>query len=782
MKTLQQFSRRGRSPWVVVALLLLALGAGAPPALADGDPGSDVLVYQSLFLASDAGVSIQQQAELGALLSRAQSHGVPIRVAIIASRFDLGAVTALWLKPQAYARFLGLELSLAYHGRLLVVMPNGFGVNWPGHPTSAAYRTLGRIAIGHGGEGLATAARAAVESLAAAGGVRLGEPSSPSSGAGAAPTPASATATGARPANGSSVDSEVAVLVLAALAVTGLALLARRMLARRQRPRLRVRLRRPRTSVAMAAGVVVAGALVVALVVIGAPSTAQSQALASNPNLDPGTPISRPAPGFTLTDQFGQTVSLRSFLGKVVLLAFNDSECTTVCPLTTTAMLDAQRMLGAAGAQVQLLGIDANPKATALQDVLSYSQLHGLLHAWHFLTGPLPQLERIWKAYGIQAAILGGEITHTPALFVIDPRGRLAKVYLTQQSYAAVGQQGQLLAQEASRLLPDHPAVRARYGYAEIDGITPAARVTLPRISGGSVQLGPGRAHLYLFFATWDREITSLAGQLEALDGYNSAAAAARLPALTAVDEASVEPSASALGQFLGTLPRPLAYPLAIDSSGRVADGYQVQGEPWFVLTSPSGRIVWYWQVSTSGWLGTRALIAHVRAALARAPQAPAGAAAVQQALAGSPPALAALHQQSSQLLGTAAALLARVRALRGYPVVINAWASWCGPCQEEFGLFATASAHYGRHIAFLGADTADSAGNAQAFLAQHHVSYPSYQISMSGLDPLMPQGLAGLPTTIFLDRAGKLAYVHIGQYESQGTLDADIQTYALGG
>jgi cytochrome oxidase Cu insertion factor (SCO1/SenC/PrrC family) len=62
---------------------------------------------------------------------------------------------------------------------------------------------------------------------------------------------------------------------------------------------------------------------------------------------------------------------------------------TTVCPLTTQAMLDAKAMLGAAGARVQLLGIDANPKATSLEDVLSYSELHGMLHSWHFLTGAL---------------------------------------------------------------------------------------------------------------------------------------------------------------------------------------------------------------------------------------------------------------------------------------------------------------------------------------------------------------------------------------------------------
>src|ERR1700754_327341 len=105
-----------------VALLVaaLAMGAMAGTAIGDGDPGSDVLVYQDLFVAGDAGMSIGQQSQLGALLQGAAKAGFPIRVAIISGPSDLGAITALWHKPQAYAKFLGYELSLAYKQRLLV--------------------------------------------------------------------------------------------------------------------------------------------------------------------------------------------------------------------------------------------------------------------------------------------------------------------------------------------------------------------------------------------------------------------------------------------------------------------------------------------------------------------------------------------------------------------------------------------------------------------------------------------------------------------------------------
>jgi cytochrome c biogenesis protein CcmG, thiol:disulfide interchange protein DsbE len=207
-----------------------------------------------------------------------------------------------------------------------------------------------------------------------------------------------------------------------------------------------------------------------------------------------------------------------------------------------------------------------------------------------------------------------------------------------------------------------------------------------------------------------------------------------------------------------------------------------VEGLPWLMVVSKTGRIAWYYSVASLGWPSTKTLIARVREALVYAGPAPATAAAAQAELSGSPPALAALHKQADQLLGSEPALAARVRSLRGYPIVINAWASWCVPCQSEFGLFASASANYGRQVAFLGADTNDSAGDAQSFLAQHSVSYPSYETSTSDMTNIIPQGVGDLPTTIFINRAGKLVYVHIGQYDSQGTLDADIASYALGG
>ena len=194
-----------------------------------------------------------------------------------------------------------------------------------------------------------------------------------------------------------------------------------------------------------------------------------ANAAMDNPNLDLGSSLgARPAPDFRLQNQFGQPMSLSQFRGKVVMLAFEDSECTTVCPLTTQSMLMAKQLLGPAGDKVQLLGVDANPDATSVADVLSYSRAHGLVNQWNFLTGSLAQLKAVWGAYHIAVQVEKGQIDHTPALFVIDRSGREQKLYLTQMAYSSIGQSAEVLADELSSLLPGHPHVASQGSLASI--------------------------------------------------------------------------------------------------------------------------------------------------------------------------------------------------------------------------------------------------------------------------------------------------------------------------
>ena len=159
---------------VVLTALCLALIAHPGSAHADGDPASDVLATQPLFLPQDAGLPLGQQGQLAGLLQAAARSGYEVRVALVASRGDLGSVTELWRQPETYARFLGQELSLVYRGPLLVIMPNGFGTYGPGAETAQSALAGVRIppegSAGLGTAGLGTAALAAVERLAAASG------------------------------------------------------------------------------------------------------------------------------------------------------------------------------------------------------------------------------------------------------------------------------------------------------------------------------------------------------------------------------------------------------------------------------------------------------------------------------------------------------------------------------------------------------------------------------------------------------------------------------------
>ncbi len=332
-----------------------------------------------------------------------------------------------------------------------------------------------------------------------------------------------------------------------------------------------------------------------------------STAAMDNPNLDLGSSLGElPAPDFRLQNQFGQSMSLSQFRGKVVMLAFEDSECTTVCPLTTQSMLEAKQLLGPAGDKVQLLGIDANPDATSVADVLSYSRAHGLVNQWDFLTGSLAQLKSTWGLYHIAVQIEQGQIDHTPALYVIDQQGRERKLYLTQMAYSSIGQSAQVLADELSSLLPGHPKVASQQSLASIAVQGPSAHLTLPSAGtqGGTVALGPGQPHLVMFFATWLSEVSDLKSELVSGNAYVAAARRDGLPQLVAVDETVVESSAQTVRSYLRNLGTSLNYPVALDTTGRVADGYGVQDQPWFALVSASGKIIW----SHDGWLPPSAL------------------------------------------------------------------------------------------------------------------------------------------------------------------------------
>lgn len=151
----------------------------------------------------------------------------------------------------------------------------------------------------------------------------------------------------------------------------------------------------------------------------------------------------------------------------------------------------------------------------------------------------------------------------------------------------------------------------------------------------------------------------------------------------------------------------------------------------------------------------------------------------VDRALAGSPPQLAALHRQANDLLpGEVKAFEARLRQLRGHPVVVNKWASWCDPCRQEFPYFQKLSVELGRDVAFLGVDARDNREDALAFLREYPVSFPSYEDPDQKVAQVF-KGHIAFPTTAFYDRDGRLSYVKQGGYASEARLREDIARYA---
>jgi cytochrome c biogenesis protein CcmG, thiol:disulfide interchange protein DsbE len=150
-----------------------------------------------------------------------------------------------------------------------------------------------------------------------------------------------------------------------------------------------------------------------------------------------------------------------------------------------------------------------------------------------------------------------------------------------------------------------------------------------------------------------------------------------------------------------------------------------------------------------------------------------------QRSLAGAPGPLAALHARAATIEpdGDVKSYEAMLRQLKGYPVVVNGWATWCGPCKLEFPIFQQVSTKLGKRVAFFGVNVADNRPSAEKFLRERPVPYPSLEDG----DARIAQDLGvgqHLPITVFYDKNGK-RFVHLGGYTKQADLVRDIERYA---
>ena len=149
------------------------------------------------------------------------------------------------------------------------------------------------------------------------------------------------------------------------------------------------------------------------------------------------------------------------------------------------------------------------------------------------------------------------------------------------------------------------------------------------------------------------------------------------------------------------------------------------------------------------------------------------------EAFSDAPAPIRGLYKQRNILLtGGRDAFDVRIKQLRGHPVVVNKWASWCGPCRIEFPVFRDAAIQEADRIAFIGLDTQDNDDDAREFLGQEPVPYPSY-VDPEGEIARTVNAPAAFPATAFYDKNGKLAYTHQGPYDSVEELLRDARKYA---
>ena len=158
----------------------------------------------------------------------------------------------------------------------------------------------------------------------------------------------------------------------------------------------------------------------------------------------------------------------------------------------------------------------------------------------------------------------------------------------------------------------------------------------------------------------------------------------------------------------------------------------------------------------------------------------PLSLATVSEPIAGAPGELAALRARVNVLQpGAKRALDAQLRALRGHPVVVNLWASWCDPCRHELPFLQRQAVKRGATVAFLGVNSNDNDSDARRLGRRYPMPYPSI------VDPRLAiageYGARGLPATAFYDASGKRVLVHQGGFTSETQLAAEIDRYALG-
>ena len=397
---------RSLSLLLVPVLAAVALVA-ATPALADGDPASDYLLTQPLFLPFEpTKVSDVAQNQLREVLASSKEKGYEVRVALIGTRTDLGAVGLLWGKPQRYADFLGQELVYFWKGPTLVVMPQGYGIFQKGKPLAAEKAVLAKLpppstTDAVDGDTLAASAENAVRALAEA-------------------------------------ERRHAARVLGDRAELVLEPRPRRP-RRRRDPALRARSRRPLPARPAAEGgrrcVGPPSRTCPARPRGAAPSRRRAAVAAARAAPTPTCagsrcPTSRRRRTSASTIRTGKLVSLAQERGNWVVVTFLYTTCPDVCPVIAGNLNAALRTPTAKQAGLHVLSITVDPSRDTPAAVRTYVRNHQLLPTFRWALGTEQELAPVWQAYNV--VVMPGAkktVSHSTIQLLVDPTGHERAVY-----------------------------------------------------------------------------------------------------------------------------------------------------------------------------------------------------------------------------------------------------------------------------------------------------------------------------------------------------------------
>lgn len=303
------------------------------------------------------------------------------------------------------------------------------------------------------------------------------------------------------------------------------------------------------------------------------------------------------ASNFHLTDQQGQPISLGQFRGKTVVLSFNDDRCVDMCPLLAQDIIRADHYLSAAQRrQVVFLAVNVNPFYPKVSDVKAFTDSHGLgkVANWHFVTGPVPTLEKIWKTYGetVQLHQKSRTVSHDSLLEFIAPNGHVAAAGQFGEGSADVSPFSHGLAQMAVDLLP--PAERGKVGGHNATGSgtrgaglgqqSPSFKLPVLGQSGASLSSSGLRGRpVVLNF--WSSSCPDCRSELGAFAKLAKQEPNLRFVGIDVADPSTA--SALRLARQAG-----ISYPVVADRSGALARSYHISELPTTIYLSPSGKVL----------------------------------------------------------------------------------------------------------------------------------------------------------------------------------------------